>query len=108
MASRIPGGQGTVKLNSKGMRALMKSQEVENELVGRMMKVKAALPGSELEAKQGRTRVRAMVSRGSDYDEANTGDLSRALDLAGGERGTFTKNQLAARRAKRRAKGTPG
>jgi hypothetical protein len=94
-----------VYLNSKGMREMLKSQGVEDELVKRMSRVQAALPGSKLEASVTRTRVRVKVARGSDFDEANTGALSRALDLAGGLRGTFTKNQLAAKRAKLRTKG---
>jgi hypothetical protein len=32
-----------------------------------------------------------VVARGSDFDEANTGELSRALDLAGGKRGIKVK-----------------
>lgn len=99
MASKIPGGGGEVTLNRAGMKQLMKSQAIENELMGRMKKVQAALPGSELEAKQGRTRARVTVSRGSDYDEANTGDLSRALDLAGGLRGTKVKTKKPKRGA---------
>lgn len=102
--SSIPGGGGKVKLNYRGMGALLKSNEIRSELVVRMAKVQSALPGSTLEAKVGRTRIRVIVRRGSDFEEANTGDLSRALDLAGGKRGQFTKNQLAKRRAKRRAK----
>lgn len=94
-----------VKLNSAGMREMLKSQGVENELTNRMKRVQSALPGSELESTITRTRVRVKVIRGSDFDEANTGALSRALDLAGGLRGQFTKNQLAAKRAKMRARG---
>jgi hypothetical protein len=105
MASKIPGGVGTVKLDRKGMRELMKSQQVRAELVTRMMKVQSALPGSKMEVLTTRTRLRVKVIRGSDFEEANTGDLSRALDLAGGERGTKTRNQLAKARARRRAKG---
>jgi len=99
MASKIPGGGGEVTLNRKGMRQLLKSQQVENELVNRMKLVEAALPGSELEAKQGRNRARVKVIRGSDYDEANTGDLSKALDLAGGRRGTKVKTKKPKRGA---------
>jgi hypothetical protein len=104
-ASNIPGGGGKVKLDFKGMRELLKSQPIRAELTNRMVRVAAALPGSSLEARNTRSRVVVKVLRGSDFDEANTGDLSRALDLAGGLRGEFTKNQLASRRAKRRAKG---
>ncbi len=93
MASRIPGGQGEVKLNFKGMGELLKSNEVRGELVQRMAKVQSALPGSKLEATNTRTRARVKVIRGSDYEEANTGDLSRALDLAGGDRGTQVKTR---------------
>lgn len=105
MASRIPGNGGTVKLDRAGMRELMKSQPIRAELVMRMIKVQSALPGSRLEAMNTRTRVRVKVIRGSDFDEANTGDLSRALDLAGGERGTRTQKQMKSARARRRAKG---
>lgn len=97
MASKIPGGGGTVKLNFKGMRQLLKSNEVRTELVKRMTKVQSALPGSTLEAKNTSSRARVKVIRGSDFDEANTGDLSRALDLAGGLRGTKRKTKKAKR-----------
>lgn len=100
MASRIPNGGGTVKLNFKGMGELLKSNEIGNMLVMRMAKVQSALPGSTLERKMRPTRVAYIVKRGSDFDEANTGDLSRALDLAGGQRGTKTNFGEAARKAK--------
>jgi hypothetical protein len=103
--SAFRGGGGKVKLNFYGMRELLKSQPIRAELTNRMVRVAAALPGSSMEARNTRSRVVVKVLRGSDFDEANTGDLSRALDLAGGERGQFTKNQLAAKRAKRRARG---
>ena len=93
MASKIPGGQGQVKLNFKGMRELLRSDDLGNMLEKRMRKVQAALPGSELEVTKSPTRVRVKVLRGSDFEEANTGDLSRALDLAGGERGTQVKTR---------------
>jgi hypothetical protein len=93
MASKIPGGQGEVKLNFKGMRELLRSDDLGKMLEKRMRKVQAALPGSELEISKSPTRVRVKVMRGSDYGEANTGDLSRALDLAGGERGTQVKTR---------------
>jgi hypothetical protein len=93
MASKIPGGQGEVKLNFKGMRELLRSDDLGKMLEKRMRKVQAALPGSELEISKSPTRVRVKVMRGSDYEEANTGDLSRALDLAGGERGTQVKTR---------------
>lgn len=93
MASKIPGGQGEVKLNFKGMRQLLRSDDLGSMLEKRMRKVQAALPGSELEVTKSPTRVRVKVIRGSDYEEANTGDLSRALDLAGGERGTQVKTR---------------
>lgn len=105
LGSKIPGGGGEVKLNRKGIRDLMKSQEVVMELYSRMQRVQSALPGSEIAVMMGRTRARVKVLRGSDFDEANTGDLSKALDLAGGDRGTKTKNQLAKARARRRRKG---
>lgn len=93
MASKIPGGQGEVKLNFKGMRELLRSDDLGKMLEKRMRKVQAALPGSELEISKSPTRVRVKVMRGSDYEEANTGALSRALDLAGGERGTQVKTR---------------
>ena len=105
MASKIPGRQGKVKLNSNGMRELLKSNPIRAELVNRMVKVQSALPGSKLEVKQSRTRIRVTVARGSDFDEANTGDLSRALDLSGGRRGDFTKAMRAKNKARRKSKG---
>ena len=93
MASKIPGGQGEVKLNFKGMRELLRSDDLGKMLEKRMRKVQAALPGSELEVSKSPTRIRVKVLRGSDYEEANTGALSRALDLAGGERGTQVKTR---------------
>jgi hypothetical protein len=93
MASKIPGGQGEVKLNFQGMRQLLRSDDLGSMLEKRMRKVQAALPGSELEVTKSPTRVRVKVIRGSDFEEANTGDLSRALDLAGGERGTQVKTR---------------
>ena len=104
-STRIPGGGGKVSLNSKGIRELMKSEAIALELYSRMLKVQAALPGAEIAIMNTRTRVRVKVLRGSDFEESNTGALSRALDLAGGRRGTKTKNQLAKARARRRAKG---
>jgi len=98
MASRIPGGNGEVKLNFKGMGELLKSREIQDELRGRMQRVQAALPGSELQVARGGKRARVKVIRGSDYDEANTGDLSRALDLAGGDRGTQVKTRKPKKR----------
>ena len=80
-----------VKLNFKGMGELLKSNEIRAELVNRMVPVQSALPGSKLEAVMRRSRVAVKVSRGSDFEEANTGALSRALDLSGGRRGTQIK-----------------
>lgn len=91
MASKIPGGQGEVKLNRQGIRELLRSDAIGNMLEKRMKPVQAALPGSELERKKRPTRIAVIVSRGSAFDEANTGALSRALDLAQGERGTRIK-----------------
>lgn len=99
MASKIPGGGGEVKLDSQGMRDLLRSNEIRADLVNRMSKVQSALPGSKLVAMESRTRIRVKVERGSDFDEANTGDLSRALDLSGGRRGT----QVRTRKPKRGA-----
>jgi hypothetical protein len=98
-ASKIPNGGGKVELNRSGMRKLLRSDELGDVLAKRMRKVQAALPGSELEIAKSPTRVRVKVSRGSDFDEANTGDLSRALDLAGGLRGTKIKKTRARRRS---------
>lgn len=91
MASKIPGGGGEVKLNFKGMGQLLRSPEVASELRNRMRRVQSALPGSELQVLTNGRRARAKVSRGSDFDEANTGDLARALDLSGGQRGYKVK-----------------
>lgn len=102
--SAIPGGGGHVKLDSAGMRELLKSQPIRAELVTRMARVQASLPGSTLEANNTRTRVRVLVKRGSDFDEANTGDLSKALDLAGGSRGTKNYAKMKKARAARRAR----
>ena len=87
MASKIPGGGGEVKLNFKGMGELLRSPAIASELRTRMRRVQAAIPGSELEVLTKGRRARAKVAYGSDFDEANTGALSRALDLAGGQRG---------------------
>ena len=91
MASKIPGGGGEVKLNFKGMGELLRSPAVASELRSRMARVQSALPGSQLEVVTGGRRARAKVIRGSDFDEANTGDLARALDLSGGQRGYKVK-----------------
>lgn len=98
MASRIPGTKDKVYLHLAGMRELMKSPEIRAELVKRMLPVVAALPGSSLEVVVRPSRVAVKVLRGSDFDEANTGDLSRALDLAGGLRGTKKQFGAAARK----------
>lgn len=100
MASKIRGGGGEVKLNYKGIGELLRSQEIANDLANRMRRVQSAVPGSELEVSKGGRRARAKVIHGSDYDEANTGTLSRALDLAGGQRGYKVKtNKPRARKA---------
>lgn len=101
MASKIPGTDGDlVQLNFRGMGELLRSREIANELGERMARVQAALPGSELQVLTGGRRARAKVIRGSDFDEANTGDLSRALDLSGGRRGYKIKtNKPRARKA---------
>lgn len=92
-SSKIPGGGGEVILNRLGMGQLLKSQPIANELRQRMTRVQSALPGSELEVNTKGGRARAKVKRGSDYEEANTGDLARALDLAGGQRGYKVKTE---------------
>jgi hypothetical protein len=81
-----------VKLISAGIRELLKSPEIEDELTRRMERVKSALGSTaELYVTEGPTRVAVKVARGSDFEEANTGELSKALDLAGGRRGTQIK-----------------
>ena len=86
--SLIPNSNGSrVKLNFKGMQELMKSPEIQAVLHKRMTAVQAAVPGSELDIVVGKRRARGVVAFGSDFDEANTGNLSRALDLASGSRG---------------------
>jgi uncharacterized protein involved in exopolysaccharide biosynthesis len=90
--SLIPGTKGDrVALDFKGMRDLMRGPEVQAELEERMARVQAALPGSEMRVSSGKVRARAVVARGSDFEEANTGELSKALDLAGGQRGVRVK-----------------
>jgi hypothetical protein len=89
--SQIPGGKGYVMLNYLGMGELLKSPQIQAILRQRMAPVQSALDGSELQIMVGRNRARAKVIRGSDYEEANTGELSRALDLSGGSRGTRVK-----------------
>lgn len=99
-SSKIPGGGGEVKLNFKGIGELLRSPEIASELRSRMARVQSAVPGSQLEVIRSGRRARAKVSRGSDFDEANTGTLSRALDLAGGQRGYKVKsNKPRARKA---------
>jgi hypothetical protein len=101
MGSKIPGTNDKVVLNRKGMRELLKSNEIRAELVNRMLPVQSALPGSSLEVVMRPSRVAVKVSRGSGFDESNTGDLSRALDLSGGERGTKKAFGASARKARR-------
>jgi hypothetical protein len=91
VASKIPGGGGEVKLNYKGIGEMMRSKEVADELESRMRRVQSAIPGSVLQVNTNGKRARAKVINGSDFDEANTGELSRALDLAGGKRGNKVK-----------------
>ena len=100
-ASKIPGGGGEVKLNYRGIGELLRSPAIVSELRTRMTRVQAALPGSKLyTTSKRRARAVAIVARGSDFDEANTGELSRALDLAGGQRGYKVKtNKPKARRS---------
>lgn len=82
----------TVKLNYRGMGQLLKGPFIENELRQRMQRVQSALGSTaQLTVAQRPSRVVVKVARGSDFEEANTGELSRALDLAGGLRGTKTK-----------------
>lgn len=88
-----------VQLISQGIREMLRSPEVERELTNRMKRVQAALPGSQIYSTESRTRVAVKVARGSDFDEANTGDLSRALDLSGGRRGTKVKTMKPKRGA---------
>ncbi len=99
MASKIPGGGGHVRLHLSGMRELLRSPEIMAMLRTRMENVQAALPGSTLQEVTRRSRAAVKVIRGSDFEEANTGDLSRALDLAGGNRGTQVKTNKPKRGA---------
>jgi hypothetical protein len=101
MASKIPGTNDKVYLHLAGMRELMKSTEIRAELVKRMLPVVSAVPGASLEVAVRPSRVVVKVINGSDFDEANTGSLSRALDLAGGERGTKKKFGESARKNRR-------
>lgn len=83
-----------VKLLDAGMREMLKSPGVLEELRSRMVRVKAALgPGAMMERAYRPSRVVVKVIKGSNFDEANTGELSRALDLAGGRRGTKIRNK---------------
>jgi hypothetical protein len=100
--SLIPGTQNDrVKLNFKGMGELLRSPMIADELSNRMRRVQAAVPGSQLQVLRNGRRARAKVLYGSDFDEAATGALGRALDLAGGQRGVKTRtNKPRARKAK--------
>lgn len=80
------------------MGELLKSPEIQSMLRERMAPVQASVPGSQLEIVVGRSRARAKVINGSDYDEANTGELSRALDASGGQRGTNVVSNKPTRR----------
>lgn len=99
--SPIPGSPGSyVELDFKGVGELLRSPAIASMLRERMSRVQSALPGSELTVTTGGRRARAKVARGSDFEEANTGELSRALDLAGGQRGYQVKtNKPRARRS---------
>lgn len=97
--SPIPNGGGRVVLNYKGMGEFLRSDALGLLLRSRMAPVQSALPGSTLETRKRRSRIAAVVARGSDYDEANTGALSRALDLSGGQRGTNIKLSKPRRRS---------
>lgn len=82
-----------IKLDNAGMRELLESAAIESELVSRMAAVESALPGSEIQVVRRGRRVQVRVVRGSDFEEANTGELSRALDAAGGSRGNRWKTK---------------
>ena len=98
--SSIPGGGGYVELDFKGVGELLRSSAIVSELEARMRRVQSALPGSMIQTSSSGRRARVKVMRGSDFEEANTGELGRALDLAGGLRGTKVKtNKPKARRA---------
>ena len=86
-----------VKLDKQGMRDLLESAEIEAELVDRMSAVESQLPDSYMEIVRAGRRVQVRVYQGTDYDEANTGELSRALDSAGGERGSKWKSNKSTR-----------
>jgi hypothetical protein len=100
VGSKIRGGGGEVTLNRRGMGDLLRSPAIVAELRKRMTRVQAALPGSTLYTTT-RARARAVVARGSDFDEANTGDLARALDLSGGQRGVKVKTRKPTARKSR-------
>lgn len=92
-------GNVQVKLISAGIREMLRSDEIEKELTKRMQRVESALgQGAKLYVTRSATRVAVKVAKGSDYDEANTGELSKALDLAGGLRGTQVKTRKPRRR----------
>lgn len=95
---KIPGSDSYFELNYRGMGELLKSVAIQQMLRERMAPVQAAVPGSELDVVVGRSRARAKVIHGSDFDEANTGDLSRALDNSGGSRGTNVVSNKPTRR----------
>src|SRR6056297_1739486 len=97
--SKIPNNGGRVVLVSAGIVDLLQSNEIRADLVERMSKVQAALPGSKMEVMMSKTRIRVKVERGSDFDEANTGELSRALDLSGGRRGRKNPSKKPRRRS---------
>ena len=84
----------SIKLNSAGVKALLKSSEVRADLTDRAERVLSAAPSSApvasgeyrdgLRLIQDTTdRAVVRVSGGTDHDwivEANTGNLARALD----------------------------
>ncbi len=78
-----------IELDTEGMRELLESAAIESELVERMGAVQDQLPDSYMEVVKAGRRVQVRVFRGSDYEEANTGELSAALDAAGGQRGNL-------------------
>jgi hypothetical protein len=98
--TKIPGKEGRVFLDRKGMGDLLRSRAILAELRKRMTRVQAALPGSTMYTTN-TSRARVVVARGSDFDEANTGDLARALDLAGGQRGYKVKSRKPVARKSR-------
>lgn len=93
MVSKIPGGGGEVRLDFKGMSKLLRSSEVRTELRVRMARVAAVFPDAIMQDRTS-SRARVVVYRfKTDREEAETGDLARALLKAKGQRGIQVKTR---------------